>query len=180
MEMHQNILNKMNWNNIKFFQLHVLSVHHHENMVKAVHTSQCSGQNFQPHTVAKKHKLVPFINYASDLLQIVQPSDIGIYAHSRHPNGLKFKSQSSVKFLTLTIHFNFSTNVSNHSRHRPSQPPDYQDTQNHFKLCPTQIFTHASTLETPFEREGKWWETSLKSSCLVVKPTHLTSVYGHP
>ena len=25
MEMHQNILNKMNWNNIKFFQLHVLS-----------------------------------------------------------------------------------------------------------------------------------------------------------
>jgi hypothetical protein len=118
--------------------------------------------------VARKCNLGPFFNYTSDLFQIK-------VSHLYNPFSMEFThilhipmvSNANLldlfKILPLPIHFNFTVNI--------SITPDVGQasllTIRHSKsiqLTPAQIYTHASTSETPsFAKEV---ETSLKRSCL--------------
>jgi hypothetical protein len=156
-------------------------VHHHENIVKsAQHYRLALGplphdflDEILNHTlsVARKRNMVSFVNYASDLLQVE-------VSHLYDPKTLQFTvivhipliSNANLlelyKFLQLTIHFNFSANVS-------VTPAVGQD--NHLAIGHSKSFQTISSTDlhsclylgdTFFCKGRKVMEMSLQKSCL--------------
>jgi hypothetical protein len=103
---------------------------------------------------------VSLVNYTSDLfhVEVSHFFDPVTLEFTLIPHNLLVSNYNLLElseFLLLPIHFNFTATPPSHQM-SAKKTSSLVGTQNSFKLPPAQIFTHASTSETPsFAREGK-------------------------